>query len=84
MPPSRHSGQLHPASPKQQPSLASRQRCDTEEDDPVSEDEASPKSQSHSPDVRPRHRDGKSPPIQEETLASCGHTGSQTHPSSFH
>ena len=80
-PPSRRSGRLHPASPKQQPSLASRQRRDTEEDDPVSEDEASPKSWSCSPDVRPRHRDGKSPPIQEETLASRGHTGSRTHPS---
>ena len=50
-PPSRRSGWLHPASPKQQPSLASRQHRDTEEDDPVSEDEASPKSRSRSPDV---------------------------------
>ena len=43
-PSSRRSGHLRPVSPKQQPSLASRQRRDTEEDDSVSDDEASPKS----------------------------------------
>lgn len=81
-PPSRRSGRLRPASPKQQPSQASRQRRDTEEDGSASEeDEASPKSRSHSPDVQPRHRGRKSSPIQKETLASRGRSGSHTHPS---
>jgi hypothetical protein len=81
-PPSRRSGRLRAASPKQQPSQASRQRCDTEEDGPVSEeDETSPKSRSRSPDVQPRHWDCKSSPIQKETLASRGRSGSHTHPS---
>ena len=80
-PPSHHSGRLHPVSPKQQPSLPSRQHRNTDEDNSVSEDEASPKSRSHSPDVQPRHQAHKSSPIQEETLASCGCSGSRTHPS---
>ena len=78
---SRRSGCLRPVSPKQQSSLASRQRCNTDEDDSVSEDEASPKSHSCSPDVQPHHRAHKSSPIQEETLASHGRSGSRTHPS---
>ena len=80
-PPSGRSGRLRPVSPKQQPSLASRQRRDTEEDDSVSDDEASPKSRSCSPNVQSRHRDRKSSPIQEENLASRGRSGSRTHPS---
>jgi len=81
-PPSRRSGRLHPASPKQQPSPASRQRRDTEEDGPVSEeDEASPKSRSCSPDVRSRHQDGKSSSIHKKTSTSRGRPGSRTQPS---
>jgi hypothetical protein len=75
-PPSHRSGRLRPVSPKQQPSLASRQRRDTDEDDSVSEDEVNPKSRSRSPDVQPRHQARKSSPIQEETLASHGRSGS--------